>query len=122
MEPDKVRHAAQVRSNSWLAVYQERIKNKYYRRSVMEYKTIEDLPDTLKESLPNEAQNIYIKAFKNAWDNYEERQGGDMDRESVAHRQAMKKVRDEFTFHEDSGNWYRQGEEPEVEEEGSGIF
>lgn len=86
----------------------------------MEYKKLEDLPDTLRESLPKEAQNIYIKAFKKAWDEYEEKQGGDMDRESVAHRQGMKKVRDEFVYHEDTGEWYRRGEEPEKEEEESG--
>jgi cation transport regulator len=88
----------------------------------MEYKKLEDLPDTLRESLPKEAQNIYIKAFKKAWDEYEEKQGGDMDRESVAHRQGMKKVRDEFVFHEDTGEWYRKGEEPKEEEESGGLF
>lgn len=88
----------------------------------MEYNKIEDLPDTLRASLPKEAQNIYIKVFKKAWDEYEEEQGGDMDRESVAHRQDMKKVRDEFVFHEDTGEWHRRGEEPKEEEESGGLF
>ena len=84
----------------------------------MEYNKIKDLPDTLKETLPKDAQTIYIKEFKKAWDEYEEEQGGEMDRESVAHRQGMKKVRDQYVFHEDTGEWSRRDEEPDEKDTG----
>lgn len=34
----------------------------------MPYKNKEDLPEQVKGNLPEHAQDIYLKAFNNAWD------------------------------------------------------
>jgi cation transport regulator len=38
----------------------------------MPYETIADLPPTLKRVLPKEAQEIYLKAFNGAFEEYKE--------------------------------------------------
>jgi cation transport regulator len=38
----------------------------------MPYKNKEDLPGQVKENLPSHAQEIYLKAFNNVWDQYKE--------------------------------------------------
>lgn len=83
----------------------------------MRYESKEDLPDTLQDVLPEEAQDIYINAYQKSWDSYEESVGGDMDRASVAHRDAMHAVKQEFEKDEETGKWYPMGELPEEEEE-----
>jgi len=36
-------------------------------RLIMPYEQLADLPDTVKENLPNHAQEIYRAAFNSAW-------------------------------------------------------
>jgi len=36
----------------------------------MPYDTVEELPESVKNSLPPHAQTIFMKAFNNAWDQY----------------------------------------------------
>ncbi len=36
------------------------------------YKTIIDLPSSIRKNLPEHAQEIFLKAFNNAWDEYKE--------------------------------------------------
>ena len=36
----------------------------------MPYKAISDLPDNVRDHVPKHAQEIYKKAFNNAWDEY----------------------------------------------------
>lgn len=38
----------------------------------MPYKKIGDLPDAVRHVLPEHAQEIYMKAFNNAWPRYKE--------------------------------------------------
>ena len=80
------------------------------------YQNKSDLPETLRDHLPDELQDIYLDAYQKSWQNYEEHEGGEMGREGVAHRDAMQAVEREYVFHRDSGKWYRKGEEPEEEE------
>jgi cation transport regulator len=39
---------------------------------IMPYNTIKDLPSSVKDSLPKHAQEIYVAAFNNAWEEYKE--------------------------------------------------
>jgi cation transport regulator len=80
------------------------------------YKSKSDLPKTLREYLPEELQDIYLKAYQRAWEEYEDTQGGDIGREAVAHRDAMMAVEHDYVYHEDMGKWYAKGEEPVAEE------
>lgn len=43
-----------------------------FRGDKLPYKNKEDLPTQVKENLPEHAQEIYLKAFNNAWDQYKE--------------------------------------------------
>ena len=56
----------------------------------MPYKTIGDLPESVRDNVPTHAQEIYRAAFNSAWDEYadsKDRQG-DASREETAHRVA----------------------------------
>lgn len=78
----------------------------------MRYESTNDIPETLLDVLPEEAQEIYLEIYQQAWDDYDEDQGGELSRDGVAHRQAMHAVRQEFVQHKD-GKWHRIDEEPE---------
>jgi cation transport regulator len=80
------------------------------------YKSKSDLPKTLKEYLPEDLQEIYLEAYQKSWKEYEEYRGGEAGREAVAHRDAMAAVEREHVYHEETGNWYKKGEEPQEEE------
>lgn len=70
------------------------------------YKNLEDLPDRVKENLPKHAQEIYLKAFDNAWDQYkepEERKGKEP-REETAHKVAWAAVKQKYHKNK-SGDW-----------------
>ena len=41
----------------------------------MPYKTISSLPDSVKNHLPKHAQEIYLAAFNNAWEQYRDPEG-----------------------------------------------
>ena len=67
----------------------------------MPYKTINELPDSVKDNVPKHAQEIYQAAYNNAWDQY------DHDEER-AHRVAWAAVKNEYEKDEDSGNWTKK--------------
>lgn len=61
----------------------------------MPYKSINELPDNVRNVLPDHAQDVYKEAFNSAYDQYdkpEERQG-DASREETAHRVAWSAVK-----------------------------
>lgn len=65
-----------------------------------------DLPDDLKNILPEHAQHIYTEAFNSAYEQYdepEERQKG-RDREETAHAVAWSAVKQKYEKGED-GKW-----------------
>lgn len=81
------------------------------------YESKADLPESLRYDLPEEAQDIYLEAYNEAWENYDpERESGETGRESVAARKAWATVKRDFVKDEESGNWYRRGEMPEDDE------
>lgn len=63
----------------------------------MPYKETTDLPESVREHLPEHAQRVYRSAF-----NIAEKQYGD---ESTAHRVAWSAVESKYKKDEDSGNW-----------------
>jgi len=81
------------------------------------YQNKSDLPETLREYLPDELQDIYLDAYQKSWQEYEEAKGGEMNREGVAHRDAMRAVQQEHVYSKVSGKWHLKGEEPEEEME-----
>lgn len=81
------------------------------------FKTLDDLPESLTEVLPVEAQKVYLEAYQHSWENYEDYQGGELDRDAVAHRDGWHAVRQKFVKDESSGRWYVKGELPEDADE-----
>jgi cation transport regulator len=81
------------------------------KESRMPYETKEDLPKSLRDWLPEEAQELYLKVYQKAWNGYEEEEGGQLSRDSVANRDAMAAVRREFVEDQQTHEWYRRGEE-----------
>ena len=64
----------------------------------MPYKNLSDLPDSVRDSLPRHAQEIYQAAYNSAWDQYadpDERRGDDS-REEVAHKVAWAAVKNDY--------------------------
>ena len=86
------------------------------------YEGIEDLPDTIRDVLPVEAQHVYLETYQTSWGTYQEGQGGEMGQEAVAHRDGWNAVKRDFVKNENTGRWYKEGEMPEEkEEETSGV-
>lgn len=69
----------------------------------MLYKTKRKLPPAIKNTLPQEAQEIYKNAYNSAWDNYDDpskrREGS---REEVSHRVAWAAVKKKYIKVNDS--------------------
>jgi cation transport regulator len=64
----------------------------------MPYGKLEDLPKSLRHVLPKHAQEIYLAAFNNAWDQYKDEKDrrGDDSREEVAHKVAWAAVKQKY--------------------------
>lgn len=58
----------------------------------MPYNRISELPDSVKDHLPKEAQQIYKEAFNHAWEEYANRE----DREATAHKVAWAAVKKKY--------------------------
>ncbi len=72
----------------------------------MPYGTIRELPDSVRDHLPEHAQTIYKEAFNSAWDQYAEPEDrrGEAGREETAHRVAWAAVKESFKKDAD-GRW-----------------
>jgi len=76
----------------------------------MPYKTIGDLPGSVRDNLPEHAQHIYKEAYNSAWEEYaepEERRDG-QSREETAHRVAWAAVKKEYEKDSDTGKWVKK--------------
>ncbi len=78
----------------------------------MPYAKNKDLPDPVRENLPEGAQTIYREAFNSAFDQYDapEDRRGDAGREETAHRVAWNAVKEKYAK-DDNGEWKRKGDE-----------
>lgn len=74
----------------------------------MPYDKLNELPDSVRDNLPKDAQKIYKAAFNNAWDQYADPDDrrGDASREETAHRVAWSAVKDEYE--KVDGSWQRK--------------
>jgi cation transport regulator len=90
----------------------------------MPYEDKSELPQMVRDYLPEDLQEIYIEGYNQAYEEYTEDRGGEAGREAVAHRQGMEAVERDYTYIEEEGKWYPKGEEPtgEEEEEDKGII
>jgi cation transport regulator len=76
----------------------------------MPYNRLSELPDSVKDNLPEHAQEIYKEAYNSAWDQYdepEERRGDDT-REETAHRVAWGAVKRSYEKNESTGKWRKK--------------
>ena len=64
----------------------------------MPYKHLSALPESVRNSLPEHAQEIYLAAFNNAWDEYRDPDArrGRASREEVAHKVAWAAVKQQY--------------------------
>lgn len=73
----------------------------------MPYKTNSSLPDSVKDHLPDHAQDIYREAFNHALEEYKHAKDrrDDSSQEEVAHKVAWHAVKNKYVKDEDTGNW-----------------
>lgn len=73
----------------------------------MPYRSIQDLPESVRDHVPKHAQEIYKEAFNSAWDQYADPDDrrGDASREEVAHRVAWAAVKEKYEKGGD-GDWH----------------
>lgn len=75
----------------------------------MPYHTVSELPESVKNVLPEHAQDIYKEAFNSAYDQYknpDDRAGGG-DREETSHRVAWSAVKKVYEKGDD-GVWHKK--------------
>jgi len=68
---------------------------------------LQDLPVSVRANLPKHAQEIYLEAFNNAWDQYAdpEDRRGDASREETSHKVAWSEAKHVYEKDEKSGKW-----------------
>ena len=76
----------------------------------MRYENKSQLPPTIRDVLPEHAQELYLQAYRKAWDEYEEGQGY-LSRETMAHQQGYTAVRHEYVQDRGTGKWHPIGAE-----------
>lgn len=79
------------------------------RKAYMPYESVEDLPDSVRGTLPPRAQEIYRKAFNSAWESYKDPSDrrGDASREEVSHKVAWSAVKNVYEKGAD-GTWRKK--------------
>lgn len=77
----------------------------------MPYSRSSDLPDSVKDNLPNHGQEIYRKAYNSAWDQYDEpgERREQRSREETAHAVAWAAVKKVYEKDKD-GRWKRKSD------------
>ena len=73
----------------------------------MPYIDISELPPGIRKLLPRHAQEIFVAAYNNAWEEYQNptKRRGNTGIEEVARRVAWAAVKKEFTKDPESGKW-----------------
>jgi cation transport regulator len=76
----------------------------------MPYEKLSDLPDSVRNNLPKEAQEIYKEAYNSAWEQYQDPadRRGDASREETAHKVAWAAVKNKYEKDEQSGQWHEK--------------
>ena len=75
----------------------------------MPYKINSDLPERVRDNLPEHGQDIYREAFNNAWEEYKEpsERRGNESREEVSHKVAWSAVEKVYEKNSD-GKWVKK--------------
>ena len=75
----------------------------------MPYHSVSDLPKSVTGVLPDHAQEIYLKAYNNAWAEYREpsKRIGGASQEETASRVAWGAVKKMYEKDEKTGKWHR---------------
>ncbi len=73
----------------------------------MPYNSTSDLPESVREHLPEHAQKIYMEAYNNAWKEYDspQKRRGNATHEESAARVAWAAVKKEYKKDEKTGHW-----------------
>lgn len=73
----------------------------------MPYKNTNDLPEAVREHLPEHAQQIFLEAYNNAWDEYQnaKKRRGDESQEEAAFKVAWAAVKHEYQKDGKTGQW-----------------
>jgi cation transport regulator len=73
----------------------------------MPYRTVQDLPINLREILPVHAQEIFIKSFNNAWQDYQDvaKRSDDISQEEIAFRIAWNAVKRKYAKNKRTRKW-----------------
>ncbi len=76
----------------------------------MPYSDLSNLPDSVKDHLPKRAQELYMEAYNNAWEQYKDpsKRRGNSSHEETAHRVAWTAVKKQYQKDESSGRWKRK--------------
>ena len=74
----------------------------------MPYKNLTSLPRSVRDNLPKHAQEIYLAAYNNAWEEYRDpkERRGKTSREEVAHKVAWAAVKQHYEKKGDK--WHRK--------------
>ncbi|NCT41205.1 MAG: cation transport regulator [Alphaproteobacteria bacterium] len=72
----------------------------------MPYSARKNLPNSVRDHLPEHAQDIYKEAYNSAWDEYKDPddRDGDISREEISHRVAWAAVKNKYEKNDD-GEW-----------------
>jgi cation transport regulator len=73
----------------------------------MPYATVNDLPASVKDNLPEHAQEIYVKAFNNAWKEYKDsgKRASGSSQEETAYKVAWAAVKKVYKKDKKTGRW-----------------
>lgn len=78
----------------------------------MPYDSRAELPDSVRDNLPQHAQDIYKEAYNSAWKQYKDPDDrrDDASREETSHRVAWAAVKQSYEKSDD-GEWVRKSDE-----------
>lgn len=76
----------------------------------MPYEYVEELPESIQNSLPEHAQEIYLAAFNNAFEQYRDpdKRRDKASLEEVAHRVAWAAVKKDYRKDRETGEWKKK--------------
>lgn len=76
----------------------------------MPYDSVSDLPESVKDNLPKQAQEIFLKAYNSAWEHYDEssERRGKSSRDTTARRVAWAAVKKKYEKSESTGKWEKK--------------
>jgi len=76
----------------------------------MPYQHVEELPESIQNNLPKHAQEIYLAAFNNAFEQYADpnKRRDRASLEEIAHRVAWAAVKKEYRKDRETGEWKKK--------------